>query len=75
MSIQCEKCGGELQVRGYEQELGQPKTRQWTTACPVCGQVQLYDSAWLRVRPGAVSAPKFTPRAAGFSLNTPAMAG
>ena len=75
MNIQCDKCGGTLQVRGYEQELGQPRTRQWTMGCPVCGEVHLYDSTWLRIHPMAASASKFTARKADFSLNTPALAG
>lgn len=75
MSIQCEKCGGAMQVRGYEQELGQPKTRQWTMACPVCGEVHLYDSAWSRIRPAVAASQKFTAARAEFGLNTPALAG
>ena len=75
MNIQCENCGGSLQVRGYEQELGQPKTRQWTMACPICGEVHQYDSTWLRILPGADTASKFVAKKAEFGLNTPALAG
>ncbi|MCY2931310.1 MAG: hypothetical protein NTV86_17845 [Planctomycetota bacterium] len=75
MSIQCEHCGGTLQVRGYEQELGNPKSRQWTMACPVCGEVHLYDSAWVRIAPVADTAPTPSAEKAEFGLNAPAMAG
>ena len=65
MSIQCEQCGGTLQVRGYEQELGDPKSREWTLACPVCGLVHRYDSEWARIRP----APKVACAGAGSACN------
>jgi hypothetical protein len=75
MSIQCENCGGTLQVRGYEQELGDPKSRQWTMVCPICGEVHQYDSAWLRIHPAADTAPAPSAMKTEFGLNAPAMAG
>lgn len=75
MSVQCEHCGGTLQVLHYEQELGDPKTRLWTMACPACREVHQYDSAWVRVRPATDTAPTFAAKKSPFGLNTPAMAG
>jgi hypothetical protein len=75
MSIQCENCGGSLQVLHYEQELGDPKTRQWTMACPVCGEVHQYDSAWARVRSATDTAPMLAAKKSPCEPNTLAMAG
>ena len=58
MNIRCEHCGGKLHLRGYEQILGDAKSRRWHLVCELCGLVHEYDSSWNRICTLAGSAPK-----------------